>query len=59
MGVEKMRLHAMGYQTLMKLIENDLNNLPFGYGYGRSADNSPLMKLIYPNMLKIGSRIVE
>ena len=25
------RLHATGYQTLCKLIENDMNNLPFGY----------------------------
>ena len=54
MGVEKMRLHATGYQTLMKLIENDLNNLPIGYGYGRSVENSPLLKLIYPNLLKLG-----
>ena len=44
MGVDKMRLHATGYQTSMKLIENDLNNPPIGYGYGRTAENSPLMK---------------
>ena len=54
MEIEKMRLHATGYQTLMKLIENDLNNLPFGYCYGRKSDNSPLLKLVFPNLLRIG-----
>ena len=54
MEVDKMRLHATGYQTLFKLMENDLNNLPFGFGYGRKADNSPLLKLIYPNLLRLG-----
>ena len=49
-----MRLHATGLQTVLKLIENDLNNLPLGFSYGRESDNSPLLKLIFPNMLKIG-----
>ena len=53
-GVDKMRLHATGYQTLMKLIENELNNIPMGFGYGRQSDNSPLMKLIFPNLLRHG-----
>ena len=52
--VANMRLHATGLQTLVKLVENDLNNLPLGYSYGRDSDNSPLLKLIFPNMLKIG-----
>ena len=52
--VANMRLHATGLQTLLKLIENDLNNLPLGYSYSRDSDNSPLLKLIFPNMLKIG-----
>ena len=54
MEIYKMRLHATGYQTLFKLIENDLNNLPIGFGYGRSDDNSPILKLIYPNLLRLG-----
>ena len=54
MDVEKLRLHATGYQTLFKLVENDLNNLPFGYCYGRKSDNSPIMQLLYPNLLRLG-----
>lgn len=57
-----MRLHATGLQTFCKLIESDLNNLPMGYSYARDSDNSPLLKLIFPNMLRIGrnnSRALE
>ena len=52
--VNGMRLHATGLQTFCKLIENEMNNLPFGYSFGRDADNSPLLKLIFPNMLRVG-----
>ena len=54
MEIANMRLHATGLQTVLKLIENDMNNLPLGYSYGRDCDNSPLLKLIFPNLLKIG-----
>ena len=52
--VANMRLHATGYQTFIKLAENDINNLPMGYAFERDTDNSPILKLIFPNMLKIG-----
>ena len=50
----KMRLHANGFQTVLKLIENDLNNLLFGYSYGRSQENSSMLRLVFPNLLRIG-----
>ena len=49
-----MRLHATGLQTLCKLIECDLNNTPLGLSYGRSDTNTPLMKLVSPNMMLLG-----
>ena len=49
-----MRLHTTGLQTLCKSVENEMNNLPLGYSYGRDADNSPMLKLIFPNMLRVG-----
>ena len=52
--LKNVRLHATGFQTLCKLVENNLNNLPLGYSYGRDADNSPLLKIITPNLLRIG-----
>ena len=52
--LQNKRLHATGLQTLLKLIENQLNNLPLGYSYGRDQDNTPLLKMLTPNMLRIG-----
>lgn len=48
------RLHATGLQTFCKLVENDMNNLPMGFTYARSSENSPLMKLVFPNMMRVG-----
>ena len=60
-GLGSMRVHATGLQTLAKLVENTLNNLPMGFSYGR-ADNTPLLRLITPNMLRLGrlnSRVLD
>jgi len=54
-GFDKMRIHALGIQTLCKQIENAYNNLPLGYRFDRSHDNTPLVKLLVPNMLRIGN----
>ena len=48
-GVDSLRLHATGLQKFCNLAENDMNNLPLGYSYGKESDNSPLLKLIFPN----------
>ena len=53
-GLYTKRLHATGLQTLLKLVENQLNNLPIGYTYGRDQDNTPLLKMLCPNMLRVG-----
>ena len=61
-GLKNMKLHATGLQTVAKLVENNLNNLPIGFSYGRDADNTPLLKIVTPNMMKIGrlnSRVVD
>ena len=54
LGLDKMRLHAMGIQTLCKQVENTYNNLPLGYRYDRSQDNTEVLKLLVPNMLRMG-----
>ena len=53
-GLSSKRVHATGLQTISKLIENTLNNLPLGFSYGRSDENTPLLRLITPNMLRLG-----
>ena len=53
-GADKRVLHATGLQTVMKLIENQLNCLPLGYAFGRDCDNSPALRIITPAMLRHG-----
>ena len=62
MDLHKKQVHATGLQTIAKLVETQLNNLPLGFSYGRDADNTPLLKLVTPNLMKIGrinSRAVD
>ena len=44
----------MGLQTMCKMVENTLNNLPYGYTQSRSDTNQSLYKLISPNLLRHG-----
>ena len=53
-GVDKLRLHATGLQTFLKLVENTYNNAPLGYSYGGDADNGAILKTISPNMMRVG-----
>ena len=53
-GLKKIRMHATGLQTFLKLVENQLNNTPLGYSYGRDSLNNPILKIITPNLMKIG-----
>ena len=53
-GLQKTIIHATGLQTLCKLVENQYNNLPLGYHYDRDSDNSPLLRILTPNMLRVG-----
>ena len=53
-GAGKLRLHATGVQTLCKLIENDMNNTPYGVTAGRGETNTPLLKIVSPQMMRMG-----
>ena len=53
-GAGNVRLHATGAQSLAKLIEADMNNTPFGYTLSRQESNTPLLKLISPQMMRMG-----
>ena len=53
-GLSNSRIHATGWQTFCKLAENAFNNLPLGYSYGRCQDNTELLKILTPNMLRVG-----
>ena len=55
-GLKKERLHATGLQTLCKIVENTYNSLPIGYSYDRDQDNTEMLRIICPNMLKMGHK---
>ena len=54
LNLKQERLHSMGWQTFCKLAENSYNNVPFGYSRGREQDNTELLKILTPNMLRVG-----
>ena len=54
MGIYQERLHATGLQTTLKLIESDMNSTPLGVTMGRSSCNTPMLKLIAPDHLRLG-----
>ena len=53
-GLKNQRLTATGLQTVCKLIENDYNNIPIGFKYSRDQDNTEVLKILTPNMLRLG-----
>ena len=52
--MKKEKLTAIGLQTVVKMIETKINDMPLGFSYGRDSNNTPLLKLITPNLMKIG-----
>ena len=53
-GLKSQKLSATGLQTLAKLVENDYNNLPAGFKYDRDQDNTEVLKILTPNMMRMG-----
>ena len=45
---------ATGWQTIAKLIEKEVNNVPLGYLYHQGTAN-PLLKVLCPSILKNGT----
>ena len=41
---------------MCKIVENAYNSLPIGYSYDRDQDNTQVLKIICPNMLKMGHK---
>ena len=53
-GLKMRRLSATGLQTLAKLVENSCNNLPIGFKYDKNPDNTETLKILTPNMMRMG-----
>ena len=48
------RLHGLGWQTLAKRIEHDVNSIPLGFLTHRE-DCAPMLRILTPNFLKLNA----
>ena len=53
-GIKNRRMHALGWQTLVKQIEREVNMIPIGY-LMHDSESSSLLKILRPNMLKLNT----
>ena len=51
-GFKNKRLHALGWQTIAKQIEREVNSIPIGYLIHDGESAAPLLKILRPNLLK-------
>ena len=54
LGLKNQRMNTTELQTLAKLVETRINDTPLGFSYGRDANNTPVLKLITPNLMRFG-----
>ena len=48
------KLHSLGWQTLAKRLEHDVNSIPLGY-LNHREDTAPMLRILTPNFLKINA----
>ena len=53
-GFLKIKLHVTRFQNVLKLIEHDFSNFPFGYSCGHSLGNFPILRLTFLNLFGLG-----
>ena len=53
-GMKNGKLHALGWQTLAKTIERQVNNIPLGF-LQHQTDIGPLLRVLTPNSLKLNT----
>lgn len=53
-GLRGQRMHSLGWQTLAKTLEHEVNSIPLGYLH-HQTDAGPLLRVLTPNSLKINT----
>ena len=51
---KKFRLHGLGWQTVAKKVEHEVNSIPLGFLTHRE-DNAPILRILTPNFLKLNA----
>ena len=49
-----MKLHTMGWQTVAKCLEHEVNSVPLGFLH-HQTDAGPLLRVLTPNLLKLNT----
>ena len=52
--LKKFKLHGLGWQTLAKSVEHQVNSIPLGYLTHRE-DNASVLRILTPNFLKLNA----
>lgn len=53
-GLKATKLHSLGWQTIAKTLEHDVNSIPLGF-LQHQTSNGPLLRVLTPNSLKLYS----
>ena len=53
-GLKATKLHSLGWQTIAKTLEHDVNSIPLGF-LQHQTSNGPLLRVLTPNSLKLNS----
>ena len=53
-GIKNRRLNSMGWQTIAKAVEHEVNNIPLGYLL-HQGEKAPLLSVLRPNLLKLNT----
>ena len=51
---KKFKLHGLGWQTVAKSVEHEVNSIPLGY-LTHKEDNAPLLRILTPNFLRLNA----
>ena len=52
--MKKFKLTGLGWQTVAKRVEHDVNSIPLGY-LSHREENAPLLRILTPNFLKLNA----
>ena len=53
-SIRKEKLHSLGWQTVAKLVEREVNSIPLGYLH-HETDMGALLRVLSPNCLKLNT----
>ena len=53
-GLVEIKLYSLGWQSLGKVIEHEVNSIPLGF-LQHQEDSAPLLRILTPNLLRLNA----